>query len=160
MALRPSTILLAALLMSAAGGGCGGSDAGTSPTITRTITRTATVSAATGTGESTTATTRTDGQACTNLPLPESVRSQLFDGKLDEGSVYYGRCGATYWATGYFTVYLPSGERLGGETYLFRRQRGRPRWEDLGGVSDDSNFCHVPRQLLRTWGKDRPSNCA
>ena len=151
MALRPARLLLAALLMSATLGACGGdSEPETSPSITRTVTRTVTAPAATGTVASTTTPTR---QACTNLPLPRSVRAQLRDGKLDPGSVFYGKCGDTYWAIGYYfarcpppgTDACPAGMGIAGETLVFRRQRGQRRWEEHNGC--------VPQQLLRVWGR-------
>jgi hypothetical protein len=156
MAVRRAAVLLAALLMGVVTvSGCGGSETETSPTTTHTITRTATVPSATGTIVSTTATTKPGGHACTNLRLTESVRAQLLDGKLDAGSVYYGKCGDTYWAIGHYTG------PIGGEGYRFRRKSGQRRWENLGGVSDESHLCGVPRPLLRIWmGTYRPNYCS
>ena len=144
---RRGTGLLAALFTSATLGGCGDSDLATSPTVTRTVT----VPAATVTVASTTTTAKPDG--CINLPITAAVRAELFDGKLDPGSVYYGRCGDTYWAAGSYTG------PIGSEHYSFRRGRGHRTWEELGGVSDNSHLCFVPLELVRIWNFMDDPNC-
>jgi hypothetical protein len=147
---RRGSVLLAALFTSATLGGCGDSDPASSPTVTRTVT----VRAATGTVASTTTTAKPDGQDCMNLAITAAVRAELLDGDLDRGSVYYGRCGDTYWAVGTYTG------PIGSENYSFRRNRGQRTWEDLGGVSDNSHLCLVPLELVLIWGfRDDPLNC-
>lgn len=88
-----------------------------------------------------------------NLALPSSVRSELLDGQLDAGSVYYGRCRDTYWAVGTVT-----GD-LGTEFYAFKRPPSSSGWENLGGTSDPGTFCRVPRAMLRAWQEPDRNFC-
>ena len=145
---RQGTLLLAVLVMSATLGGCGDSGTATSPTVTRTVT----VPPSTVTVASTTNAER-DRQRCENLPIPASVRAALLDGKLDAGSVFFGKCDV-YYAIGTYTG------PIGSENYSFRRDTGKRRWENLSGVSDLSHLCAVPLELVLLWNlRDDPLNC-
>ena len=139
---RRGNVPLAALLASVTLSGCGGSDPATSPTVTRTVT----VTAASETVASTTATAKPEDQTCVNLPITPDVRAELLDGELDRGSVYYGRCGDTYWAVGSYTG------PIGTEFYSFRRDRGQRTWKRVSGGTGGDHLCVVPLELVLIWG--------
>lgn len=93
--------------------------------------------------------------ACKNLRVTSDVRAQLAaahkhkDGPIAKGSVYYGRCGSTYYAIATFS------KALADQPEKFRKLPGS-RWVDKGDGFE--NGCDagarrpIPKALVRLWG--------
>jgi hypothetical protein len=93
---------------------------------------------------------------CKNLKAPLSLKGLLekahgraaSDGPIAKGSIYYGRCGSSYYAIATFS------RALADQPEKFRKLAGR-RWVDKGDGFE--NGCDagarrpIPKSLVRLW---------